>query len=98
MSDVSEKIETVSEQDEPITHCEGCSKPIYDGDSYHTGSDVDLCADCAPAFSDLLASPESFADSEGEPLTPEAATALYDAHIAAGGAPTDKIGIPTNQG
>lgn len=91
---MSENTEARSER-EVISHCEGCSKPIHDGDSYHVGSDVDLCADCAPEYSDLLASPQSFADSEGDPLTADAAKALYDAHIAAGGLPADKIGIPS---
>lgn len=80
---------------EVVTHCEGCSKPILDGESYHAGSDVDLCAKCAPSFADLLTYPTHFSDSEGQALTLEAAKALYDAHLAAGGAAEDKIGIRT---
>lgn len=79
---------------EIISHCESCSKAIHEGDSYHTGADVDLCAECGPDFADLLANPESFADSEGEPMTFDAAKEIYEAHIAAGGKPGDKIGIP----
>lgn len=85
----------MTEEREIISHCEGCSKPLYDGDSYHTGADVDLCVDCAPDYDDLLVMPGSFQDADGEPLTPEAAQAIYDAHIAAGGDPGDKIGIPS---
>lgn len=83
------------ELDEPFSHCEGCGRAIRDGDPYHAGSDVDLCADCAPTFADLLAQPGSFADSEGDPLTFAAASEIYDAHLAAGGSPEDKIGIRT---
>lgn len=89
MSDVNK----CDEGEEPFTHCEGCSKPIFDGDPYHAGSDVDLCADCAPTFADLLAQPGSFADTEGEPMSFAAATEIYEAHIAAGGSADDKIGI-----
>lgn len=83
----------MNDEREVFSHCESCSKPIYDGDSYHTGADVDLCADCAPDYADLLASYEHFTGTEGEPLTQDEAKEIYDAHIAAGGSPNDKIGI-----
>lgn len=89
MSDTTKR----EDDDEPFTHCEGCSRPIFDGENYHAGHDVDLCPDCAPSFADLLAQPESFADAEGEALTSAAAKEIYDAHIAAGGSADDKIGI-----
>lgn len=76
---------------EKITACEGCSAPIYNRDQYHRGSDVDLCQECAPDYSDLLVIPGSFTDAEGEPLTVEAAQAIYDAHVDAGGSPDDKM-------
>lgn len=78
---------------EIISHCEGCSKPISDGDDYHRGHDVDLCRDCAPSYSDMLSSPEYFLDTEGEPMTKQSAIDIYESHIAAGGSPEDKVGI-----
>ena len=83
----------MSENNEPFTHCEGCSSPISEGDYYHAGNDVDLCVDCAPDYADLLANPESFVDSEGNPISAEVAHQIYHAHIAAGGEPADKYGL-----
>jgi hypothetical protein len=80
--------------EEIFSYCEACSKPIGFDEPFHSGADVNLCARCAPDYDDLLNSPESFQDSEGEPLTTTAAKEIYDAHMAAGGRPSDKIGIP----
>lgn len=80
-----------SEAAEVISQCEGCSKPIHDGDAYHAGSEVDLCSECAPDFADMLASPQHFLDSDDNEMAPEDAKARVDAHLAAGGSLSDKI-------
>ncbi|WEK05722.1 MAG: hypothetical protein P0Y65_05565 [Candidatus Devosia phytovorans] len=76
---------------EELTTCEGCSKPIHNGDRYHRGGDVDLCEECAPDYLDLLVTPNSFTDADGGPLTAETAQAIFDEHIAAGGSAEDKM-------
>jgi|GEM_PF-4902822 len=55
------------EHGEPLTFCESCSDPIFEGEPYHRGSDVDLCEACAPTYGDLAQSPASFRDRYGEP-------------------------------
>lgn len=74
-----------------ITYCAGCVEPLFDGDKTHNGGDVTLCEKCAPTYGDMLAEPEHFVDGDEEPLTPEAAKAIVDAHLEDGGALTDPM-------
>lgn len=77
---------------EYFSTCEGCLEPIFDGDKSHAGSDSRMCEECAPAWADMLSSPEHFEDTEtGDPMTPDQAKALCDAHVAAGGSLNDKM-------
>lgn len=76
---------------EIIWHCEGCSKPIREGDKYHAGVDVELCEQCAPSYGDMLAAPSLFRGSDDDAATPDEAKAICDAHVAAGGALSDKL-------
>lgn len=73
-----------------VATCESCSEPIFVGDRM-LGGETPLCDTCAPTYDRLLSEPEYFCDSEGVPLTGDAARALYDAHIAAGGRPEDSM-------
>lgn len=73
--------------------CEGCGRNLYEGDlAHHCADGIDLCADCAPTFQEILEElPEQAADDA------EAATgvqAWIDQHLAAGGALTDKAVVP----
>jgi hypothetical protein len=72
-----------------VATCESCDEPIFAGDLYLSGDDVDLCAKCAPTYDDLLTSPGSFLNMDEQPMTEEQARREYDEHIAAGGKPTD---------
>lgn len=78
-------------EDTAITHCEACGHAIQDGGAYLPGSEASLCAACAPTWQLMIDEPDAFVDDDGYPLTPEAARAFYDAHIAAGGQPTDSM-------
>lgn len=84
-------IEADNDQPEITTHCECCESPIFEGDKYHLGGDVDLCGNCAPSYQDLLNDPTSFVDSEHENLSSERARVIVDKHIAYGGKLTDRI-------
>ncbi|WP_454287122.1 hypothetical protein [Rhizobium arsenicireducens] len=74
-----------------IATCEACGHAIQEGEAYLPGHDTDFCAECAPTFQSLIDEPDSFVDDDGDPLTKEAAKAWFDAHIAAGGKPTDSM-------
>lgn len=76
---------------EHIFTCEGCSKPIFEGDKYHSGSDVELCEVCAPTYADLLNSCSMFKTGEDETVKFQDAMRAYNKHIAFGGSPDDKI-------
>ncbi|MFA7256953.1 MAG: hypothetical protein WC047_05205 [Kiritimatiellales bacterium] len=81
------------ETGECVAHCE-CGEPIFEGEPYHNGRDVALCASCAPSYGDMLASPRNFlawGDEEDCEMTKEQAQAIVDAHIAAGGSLDDKM-------
>lgn len=78
-------------QETAIATCEACGHAIQEGEAYLPSAATPLCAACAPTYQSLIDEPEGFVDDDGDPLTPEAARALYDAHIAAGGQPTDSI-------
>lgn len=71
--------------------CEGCGRPLFERDRYHVGADVCLCEECCPSYADMLASPQLFRDAEDEPLSAEAARAIVDVYIAAGGSIEDKV-------
>jgi hypothetical protein len=87
-----EELATIEEQiGGNLGYCEGCSEPIFEGEPYHGGIDVSLCAVCAPSYADMLAHPESFGGENDEPMTPAEAAALFEAHIANGGSPDDKM-------
>lgn len=75
--------------------CVGCSEPIFEGDRYHSGPDENMCAECAPSFADMLAEPHHFTDNTtDDDMTPDRAKAICDAHVAKGGALTDKMVSP----
>jgi hypothetical protein len=74
-----------------IGWCEGCSHPLFEGDRYHSGSDVYLCEPCAPSFADMVERPDSFLNVNDEPMTAEEADAAAQAHLAGGGSLSDKM-------
>lgn len=78
-------------EDTAIGICEACRHPIQEGEAWLPSAATPLCAACAPSYQALIDEPESFVDDDGDPLTPEAARAYYDAHIAAGGQPSDSM-------
>lgn len=89
-----DRLELIEEEcPERVGVCEGCSEPIWRGDRYSSDPDsgVCLCEECAPSWGDMIDSPDYFRDDDGEPMTPEKAKALCDAHVAAGGSLTDKM-------
>jgi hypothetical protein len=70
--------------------CEGCGEPIFEGDVYSTGSDLEkFCVACSPTWQDMIEAPSLFLDNENEPMTAEQAREEFDAYIAAGGKATD---------
>jgi len=71
--------------------CEACDAPIFPGDQYHAGIEP-RCFECAPTYQSMIDEPEGFVDLVDEsPSTPENLRAAFDAHIAAGGSPDDKM-------
>ncbi|MDR7035246.1 hypothetical protein [Mesorhizobium sp. BE184] len=75
-----------------LGNCVFCQKVIREGQLYHHGIDEIACEACAPSYGDMLAEPGSFRDFQtDEPLTAEQAKAAIDAHLAKGGALTDKM-------
>lgn len=70
--------------------CEACGTDFPETAPYLSGIDA-LCEECAPTYQSLLDEPDSFVDSDEEPLSPEAAREWVDSHLAAGGKITDKI-------
>lgn len=71
--------------------CVACATPIFPGDQYHGGATA-LCYECAPTFQSLLDEPELFVVLINEmPSSPDDLRAAFDAHIAAGGNPDDKM-------
>lgn len=81
----------VTDEDDAIGWCETCERLIRDGEPYHAGEDVYLCQQCAPSYSDLLSSPESFRDDEGNPMTALKAGIIVQGIIEAGGGLDDKM-------
>ncbi len=70
--------------------CEACEAPIFEGEPY-LGGDTPLCEICAPPYQALIDEPDFFVDGDGNPATPEQCREWFDAHIAAGGSPTDSM-------
>lgn len=92
--DACDRLEMIEENcPELIGRCEGCMKPIWAGERYHSDpeSGIVLDEECAPSWADMLANPDHFRDDEGEPMTAEAARALCDTHLATGGSLDDKM-------
>ncbi|RIY00180.1 hypothetical protein D3218_12895 [Aureimonas flava] len=83
--------ETSQTDSEAIWRCEGCGKPIHENDPHHAGVDVELCPECAPDWSDMLATPHLFMNADDTEMTREQVQALVDRHLAAGGSLTDKL-------
>lgn len=84
--------------DAAIARCECCNVPIFDGApcTYDSISGLDFCFDCSSDWNDVLRDPESFyrhIDGDEVYFTPDTAKAAADAHVAAGGALTDKFGL-----
>lgn len=78
-----------------IGRCEGCEKPIRQGDRYShdRANSIDLCFECTPTYGDMLDTPESFYGADDEHHTAASAKAVVDAHLAAGGSLDDKVGL-----
>ncbi|WP_336801448.1 hypothetical protein [Kaistia sp. MMO-174] len=72
--------------------CLACAKQLHLGDRYFPDVSGVLCAECAPTYESLIGEPEGhvYMDDE-EPRTAEDCRAQFDAHIAAGGKPTDSM-------
>jgi hypothetical protein len=74
-----------------VTICEGCLRPIFEGDrSYNTG-ETNCCAECAPTYQDLRDHFKDFCNADGEPMTEDEARAICDAHVASGGNLSDSM-------
>ncbi|TPM41567.1 hypothetical protein [Mesorhizobium sp. B2-3-4] len=74
--------------------CLACANPIEDGAPTYPDMSGTLCAGCSPTFDMLIDAAESFAFvhlDTGEPMSDAERRAAYDAHIAAGGKPTDSM-------
>jgi hypothetical protein len=72
--------------------CISCSEPLFETEpGLHDSDGGRICEGCSPDYAELLRSPETFTNMDEEPMTPEQARYIYDAHIAAGGKPTDKF-------
>lgn len=85
----------VREKSEVLFNCEGCSKGLIEGDMVHQGDDgVWLCLSCAPTLQDMQDNYSLFADSDGLPLTEEAAAITVAARLADGMKLTDKMVSP----
>lgn len=79
---------------EIVGECEGCEALLFSGDLGHRGEDgINLCHDHSPDWDDIKRQWD-----EGREETDDgdraAFMAAYDAHIAAGGKPSDKVAFP----
>ncbi|OLP56643.1 hypothetical protein BJF92_11165 [Rhizobium rhizosphaerae] len=77
--------------DEDGLSCEGCRKAVRPGDLYCWGEENSLCESCAPTYRSMIDEPESWTDGQGNPQDPQALRASFEAHLAAGGKPEDKV-------
>ena len=72
--------------------CLACAGSIGPDDRTYPDVEGTMCAQCAPTYADLLGDDAPFIDMDtGEPLSAAERRSLYDAHIAAGGKPTDSM-------
>ncbi|AAL49608.1 unknown [Sinorhizobium phage PBC5] len=87
-----DELQIVNDQIEAHEHlrCDGCEAPIFDGDPRLGGNSM-LCEDCSPTVQALLEEPEFFVDGDGNAATPEQCQEWFNAHIAAGGSPSDSM-------
>jgi hypothetical protein len=84
--------EQLSDSGELIDQCEGCSQPIFEGEKHFRCNDgIYLCEECAPTYENLLNDRDFWVNEEGDQMSLERAQELYNAHIAAGGKPTDSM-------
>lgn len=73
-------------------NCVACAEPIFEGEPYHHGAEEIQCQECAPTYQEMLASPQHFVSFDtDEHMTAEQAKEVADAHLADGGALTDKM-------
>lgn len=71
--------------------CIACGRVFGFDEPYYPDANGWLCGNCAPTYAELLEDPVYFQDEQGKPMTIEARQALFDAHIAGGGSPTDSM-------
>lgn len=89
LEDIAEKL---FDGGELISPCEGCMQPIFEGERHFACNDgIYLCEACSPTYENLLNDRDFWINEEGEQMTLERAREIYDAHIAAGGKPTDSM-------
>jgi len=82
----------MTERDDDSTVCLACDGTIHPGDRYFPDASGEvMCAGCSPTYQELIDAPEGFVDGDEEPRTPDECRAEYDAHIAAGGEPSDTM-------
>jgi len=75
-----------------VSTCLACEKEIFAGVRYFPDVGGFLCAECAPTYQSLIDEPESHVHlDDEESRTAEDCRAEFDAHIAAGGKPTDTM-------
>lgn len=75
-----------------LGNCVACGEPVFEGEPYHHGAEEVQCQECAPTYQDMIDSPQFFISFEtDEHMTPEQAREVVDAHLASGGALTDKM-------
>lgn len=80
--------------DAEVEWCSTCGEPIFEGDAYSVTTEGEkLCVKCSPTYQDMLDDPGYFANDEGDPMTAAEAKEVCDAHVAAGGALSDKIAV-----
>jgi hypothetical protein len=83
--------DVVERTGEPVCTCEACGMPVFEGELGFPGPETDLCGACAPTYEELLSTPDSFVDADGDPLGAERSIAWFEEHIAGGGKPTDSM-------
>ncbi|MCV3209627.1 hypothetical protein OHD62_17435 [Mesorhizobium sp. YC-39] len=74
--------------------CLACAKSIPEGTPTYPDVSGTLCAECAPTYAMLLEETEpcGFVNLDDEsPLSADRRREIYDAHIAAGGKPSDSM-------
>lgn len=74
-----------------VAQCEGCFTVCLYGEQGHQSEDVCFCAACAPTWDDIKDQWESDNREETEDGQRDRFFESYKAHIARGGAGTDKV-------